>query len=521
MHPRHESVKPVDCQPVCDCCGGLECLERPRFFCGQLLSDADLNSAQHYVIEKNRLHNRYLIGTGVVCGLGVYCDKCSECRVTVQPGYAIDCCGNDVIVCESTSFDVCAYIDKCLCRRDPCAGGRRPDDCDDQGPREYCLVLSYKESPADPVTPFGCDDGRADGCGCGEKDCGCGGKCGCGGGKGCGCGGRCKQPARRSGRCEPTRLREGFRLDLVRKPKDAKLPGVLHHLTPLAQFQLAWNALPASTPGISFDEANRRFVLRRDFLLEAIDAGPLTHCDLRDRLCKLRFPELRDNWQPAAEAAFAELLAIFRQIERDRVCDLFLIKCPDCDEGGVVLACITVRNRKVVNICNLERTQLLTPRLANDIFQTLTANAKNRLEQFCCAAPRKTLWRIFTALNPNAVMANRPWRVGLIGQVIAAASMAGNWLGSWLSSALSSAGIGEDAGAAGGPPTIHTLELHGQPGDAVSAMLKESGVDARKVPRPDEVAYAAQNLVGIAWELKDGKADVVIDSDGDVAAIRR
>ena len=295
----------------------------------------------------------------------------------------------------------------------------------------------------------------------------------------------------------------------------------LHHLTTLAQFQLAWNALPASTPGISFDEANRRFVLRRDFLLEAIDAGPLTHCDLRDRLCKLRFPELRDNWQPAAEAAFAELLAIFRQIERDRVCDLFLIKCPDCDEGGVVLACITVRNRKVVNICNLERTQLLTPRLANDIFQTLTANAKNRLEQFCCAAPRKTLWRIFTALNPNAVMANRPWRVGLIGQVIAAASMAGNWLGSWLSSALSSAGIGEDAGAAGGPPTIHTLELHGQPGDAVSAMLKESGVDARKVPRPDEVAYAAQNLVGIAWELKDGKADVVIDSDGDVAAIRR
>ena len=119
MHMPNPAVQsPVECCPPCACCGGLECLERPRYFCGQLLSDADLNAAQRYVIEKSRLHNRHLIGTGVVCGLGVYCDRCSDCRVTVRPGYAIDCCGNDVIVCEPTSFDVCEYIEKCLCRRD-------------------------------------------------------------------------------------------------------------------------------------------------------------------------------------------------------------------------------------------------------------------------------------------------------------------------------------------------------------------------------------------------------------------
>ena len=54
-----------DCKPVCPACGGLDCLCRPRFFPGQLLSDDDLNRLSRYIVDKNKLHNRYLHGWGV------------------------------------------------------------------------------------------------------------------------------------------------------------------------------------------------------------------------------------------------------------------------------------------------------------------------------------------------------------------------------------------------------------------------------------------------------------------------
>src|SRR5438552_12275393 len=99
--------KKAICKPkTCPTCGGVECFERPRYFCGQLLTDKDLDAAQRYVIEKNKLHNRYLVGTGVVCGLAVRCDPCDECAVTVEPGHAIDCCGNDIVLSEQAPFNV-------------------------------------------------------------------------------------------------------------------------------------------------------------------------------------------------------------------------------------------------------------------------------------------------------------------------------------------------------------------------------------------------------------------------------
>ncbi len=78
-----------DPRPVCPVCGGLECLCRPRFFAGQLLTEDDLNRLERYVIDKNRLHNRYLFGSGVACGLEVVCTVCddgSRGKVVVKPG---------------------------------------------------------------------------------------------------------------------------------------------------------------------------------------------------------------------------------------------------------------------------------------------------------------------------------------------------------------------------------------------------------------------------------------------------
>src|SRR5690348_15337026 len=94
---------------TCQVCTGLECAERPRYFAGQLLSDKELTSEQAYTLLKNRLHNRYLHGWGVVCGLQVACSDCAG-FISLKPGYAIDPCGNDIIVCADQEFNVLKAI---------------------------------------------------------------------------------------------------------------------------------------------------------------------------------------------------------------------------------------------------------------------------------------------------------------------------------------------------------------------------------------------------------------------------
>lgn len=98
-----------------DCCQ-LECLVHPRFFCGQLLADQDLTALVDWVKAKSALA-RYRHGWGVVCGLDIHCGK--RGTITVSPGYAMDCCGRDIVVCDETPFD----LSPCWQRPDdPCAG---------------------------------------------------------------------------------------------------------------------------------------------------------------------------------------------------------------------------------------------------------------------------------------------------------------------------------------------------------------------------------------------------------------
>ncbi|MBS1789192.1 MAG: hypothetical protein JST85_15815 [Acidobacteria bacterium] len=62
---------------------------------------------------------RYRHGWGVACGLDVRCDPAPQhtARVIVGPGYAVDCCGDDIIVCQDEVVDlsgVCSNVkDKC------------------------------------------------------------------------------------------------------------------------------------------------------------------------------------------------------------------------------------------------------------------------------------------------------------------------------------------------------------------------------------------------------------------------
>src|SRR5690242_15562766 len=142
-------------QPVCPACGGLECLCRPRFFAGQLLTEEDLNRLDHYIVEKNKLHNRYLHGWGVVCGLEVFCHPCAG-QVSVTSGYALSPCGEDIVVCQNDTVDVCALIDRCREQERPhldCESPRPAGtaECQDV-PEHWVLAIRFAERPARGVT---------------------------------------------------------------------------------------------------------------------------------------------------------------------------------------------------------------------------------------------------------------------------------------------------------------------------------------------------------------------------------
>ena len=154
----------------CGCVAGCDLASplRPRFFAGQVLSDLDLTALQRYVIAKNQLHNRYLHGWGVVCGLAITRDECSD-NLIVECGYALDCHGRDIIVPSRQSFDLGAAIRACLLaeRTRPVCDppiSQPPADCPDDG--TWCVTLRYREADIRPQKPL---ITGSSGCGCGES----------------------------------------------------------------------------------------------------------------------------------------------------------------------------------------------------------------------------------------------------------------------------------------------------------------------------------------------------------------
>jgi hypothetical protein len=135
---------------------------RPKFFAGQLLTEDDLSALTAYTIAKDRLHNRHLFGAGVVCGLRVSCDPCGGGAITVNTGYALDCCGNDLVLPCAATLDVNAMIRDLRAAQlgkdcgDPCAGqGTATSAGQDPSPvRRYCLYARYGEQETDPVAPY-------------------------------------------------------------------------------------------------------------------------------------------------------------------------------------------------------------------------------------------------------------------------------------------------------------------------------------------------------------------------------
>jgi hypothetical protein len=85
-------------------------LIRNRYFFGKLMSVDDFDHEQNYGRTRHQRHNRLLHGVGVVRGLGVALEPRQgggDPAVVVSPGIAISPEGEELVVCEPLTLDVC------------------------------------------------------------------------------------------------------------------------------------------------------------------------------------------------------------------------------------------------------------------------------------------------------------------------------------------------------------------------------------------------------------------------------
>jgi len=70
--------------------------ERNRYFYGKLLTVSDFEVEQKYVNDKRRMLNRFLYGSGVVCGLNVV--RVDDATISVEMGLALDFSGREIVI---------------------------------------------------------------------------------------------------------------------------------------------------------------------------------------------------------------------------------------------------------------------------------------------------------------------------------------------------------------------------------------------------------------------------------------
>lgn len=375
------------CQP-CPACGGLQCLCRPRFFAGQLLTEQDLNRLEQYIIAKNQLHNRYLVGQGVVCGLEVKCSPCAN-TLTVSSGYAIDTCGSDIIVCSPDTVDICALIKACTpTNQVNCAPYKDNSYCQDME-QEWILAIRYQETPSRGITPL-----------TGSSQCSCGGSssgsCSCGASatKTCGCGsmlpaGSCcgqtmsttsmvsnNLPRRGAPpTCEPTVTCEAYRYEvfLAPMPTSTVAPAPVRGLAGLAStiggdlfarlyccvqgLLASLPPMPTTTPQQDPVGWSNYCCNLRQALIQYVSMQGGTDCQALAKLRAVSCPSPKrdsDIFVRELGRAFEEELLIVVEILIGCFCSAALPPCPPPGDPRVPLASVRIRasDCTILSVCD-------------------------------------------------------------------------------------------------------------------------------------------------------------------------
>ena len=415
--------QPCTCAPACEC-GLLECVCRPRFFAGQLLTEQDLNRLDAYIRAKNRLHTLQLHGSGVVNGLEVRCEPCGT-GVVVGMGYAISPCGDDIVVCCDTPVDVCALVKKCQPPDATCQPYLNPSarGCDDVV-QDWVLSIRYSESPARGVAALRigptCSCGASSSsCSCGKSagTCGCGSQssaCSCGGKKGsCGCGKPAQtcttsaKPRDLPAECEPTVICEGYSFDVClapkpeKEPRTPKLDGALpqNFLCCLQPLMDLIPAMPGTPNDQSFQANPQAWNLwccqTKQAMIDYFSTGPEADCTIVGKLVQWSCPDPNDqNFASEMDATMAAFGFLFLEAMLSCLCHA-LLPPPPCGttDDRIPLAIVRVRKKDcaVVSVCNftpLRKTVLSFPALEYwfgwlPIWKSLC----DMIHNLCCRSP--------------------------------------------------------------------------------------------------------------------------------------
>ena len=128
----------------------------------------------------------------------------------------------------------------------------------------------------------------------------------------------------------------------------------------------------------------------QDWLIRRLDNTPfLTDCGLRLRVKALAIPafdvQSRINQEPVRSFVSTndELAHAFIDYVRDCICRALNPACAPCEDSAVLLACFDVQDCKVVKICNLERTFVLSPAAVRYWLPPLQLLG-NLIERLCC-----------------------------------------------------------------------------------------------------------------------------------------
>jgi hypothetical protein len=369
------------CPDVCPACGGLECLCRPRFFAGQLLTDEDFNRLDHYITAKQRLHNRYLHGWGVVCGLEVLCHPCQG-YVNVTAGYALSPCGEDIIACKDDVVNICELIQRCR-ERDRAyeCEPLRPhtaDGCRDLE-EEWILAICYGERATRGVTALRSGAGSG----------GCTG-CNCGGSSGCACGchqktngyanGNRTRKAAKPPQCEPTVTCETYSFILRRPParQTTDQPqverGDLVERALCCLQEIFQVLIRAPIQDDSWQPWHRWCCALQTAFQDLFARRSVHDCQLDERLAAFHCPDPAgfesdpDYIKAVKQAVKSRLIPIAVEYARACLCSALLPPCPPpAADNCVPLASIWVRRSdcQVLKVCNLgfRQTVISTPAL--------------------------------------------------------------------------------------------------------------------------------------------------------------
>jgi hypothetical protein len=485
---------------TCSTCVSIPCFERPRFFCGQLLTDKDLDAAQRYVIEKNKLHNRYVVGAGVVCGMAVRCDECSPDKVRIEAGYAIDCCGNDIVLCEADDFNVREYLEKCLGPKDDGCGTKIKTQsmCDDVE-KEYCIFACYAEEDSRPITAMVRN-------------------------------GTCSTT-----RCEPSRTKETHQFYLIEESKIPRstwknsllwkaLQCVLEHLDELGGIFLKVGLLNYPSESDPIPEAFQQkaytlFCDIRNLVIELYKSGPNIRCNLVAELEKIEAyypPKSLATTDPAkylqgVHNAITLAIAFLIEYLIDCFCDALLTPCPECPEPhGVLLACLTIKNNQVQSICNTARTQVISGPRVRYWLEPVFYMVHRLFEYLCCDLDLVSYFEAKKDMKPFGVaQMQQTFEMGKT-----AYKMAGGYGGTILNKAKEQFKTKVSFSDLVNPQKVTISKMYGKP---IEEVQREFGTkyQIRTTTAKDKAeAYDFKRLKDMAWVLpEEAELELMVDPE--------